>query len=163
MYYLLMLLVVGLDQTTKFLVRSNLMPAGNAPGGTISVIPGVFDIIYASNTGAAFSILEGMTIFLIAFSAIVIAALMTFIFLRLKKEPQMLLMGLSLIAAGGLGNLIDRVRFGYVVDFFSFMTFPVFNVADIAVCTGCGLTVLNFVLSEYRAWKQKKDASNETE
>jgi signal peptidase II len=64
----------------------------------------------------------------------------------------MTLVGLSLVAGGGLGNLIDRVRLGYVVDYLELklFSFPIFNIADVLVCTGCGLMLLHFALTEMR-------------
>jgi signal peptidase II len=68
------------------------------------------------------------------------------------------LWSLALILAGGIGNFIDRVRFGYVVDFFDFRIWPIFNVADIAVCCGCGLLVFYVLIWEPRMQKKAKEA-----
>jgi signal peptidase II len=126
-------------------------------GMTLRFIPGLFHIVYVENTGAAFSILRDKRIFLILFTVLMIAALIVYMFLKRKSAPPMLLMGLSLVAGGGLGNLIDRIRLGYVVDYIEFLpfSFPVFNLADISVCMGCGLLLLHFAIEEFRARGRK--------
>ena len=146
-YYLIVITVVALDQFTKFLVTTALASTQSASGG-ITVIPGVFEIIYVSNTGAAFNILQERRLFLIIMTTILILALLVFILMRIGKERAILLFAAALIAGGGLGNLIDRIRLGSVVDYLAFWSFPVFNLADITVCTGCGLAILHFVLLE---------------
>lgn len=79
------------------------------------------------------------------------------VYAQKKKElTPMGLWSLALILAGGLGNFFDRVRFGYVVDFLDFRVWPIFNVADIAVCCGCGLLVFYVMIWEPRLEKQKK-------
>ena len=151
-YFMLIAAVIALDQFVKSVVTTYLA-SGVLPQGSITVIPGVFEITYVCNTGAAFSIFQGQRFFLMLTSMIVIASLLVFVFLRRRKEHAMLIFAASLIAGGGAGNLIDRIRFGAVVDFLAFWSFPVFNVADIAVCTGCGLAILHFVLLEYKSRK----------
>jgi signal peptidase II len=89
---------------------------------------------------------------------IVIAFVLVYLIKRQKKEHWCLLLSLSLIAAGGLGNLIDRALNGYVVDFLDFRIWPIFNVADISVCVGCGLLVLYvFFIEPKRSKSQKQD------
>jgi signal peptidase II len=149
-YYLTIPAVILLDQLVKRAVGMRLQYMG---GVSLRFIPGLFDIVYVENTGAAFSILQGKRAFLILFTALMLAALMGYILLKRKSESRTVLMGLSLVVGGGLGNLIDRVRLGYVVDYLEFkpVSFPVFNIADISVCTGCGLLLLHFVIAELRA------------
>ncbi|MDR3295389.1 MAG: signal peptidase II [Clostridiales Family XIII bacterium] len=154
MYYRIVVAVILLDQALKYVIRTN-MEASPGAGASIQVIPGFFRISYYQNTGAAFSILQGQRLLLICLTAVMLAALLAYLFFNRKKGERMFLVGISLIAAGGIGNLADRIRLGYVVDFFDFGTFPVFNTADVAVCTGCGLIVLYFVLSELAAAKKK--------
>jgi signal peptidase II len=128
------------------------------PGGeSLHLIPGLFDVVYVENTGAAFNLLEGKRGFLILFAALMLAVIIVYIFLKRKSTPPLVLVGLSLVAGGGLGNLIDRVRFGYVVDYLEFQpfSFPVFNIADISVCMGCGLLLLYFAITELRARARK--------
>ena len=133
------ILVVVIDQITKFFAQK-LLPVS----GTVAVIKGIFHLTLASNQGAAFSILRGATPFFITVAVICIL-LMIFLFSRPKLLERTLgvrsgdlivRLGFGLIAGGTLGNLIDRVRFGYVVDFLDFRVWPVFNVADSAITIG---------------------------
>jgi signal peptidase II len=140
--------IILLDQLVKQAVTVHFA----ASGAELNFIPGFMDIVYAENTGAAFSILEGQTVILIVFTVFMIATLLVYMFMKRKSESPMVLTGLSLVAGGGLGNLIDRARLGYVVDYLEFkpFSFPIFNIADVLVCTGCGLLLLYFALTEIR-------------
>jgi signal peptidase II len=153
-YCLIIPCVVLLDQFVKQAVALRLQGAG---GFGPSLVPGLFDIVYVENTGAAFSLLQGKRVFLILFAALMLAALVVYIFLNRKSAAPVVLTGLSLVVGGGLGNLIDRVRLGYVVDYIEFLpfSFPVFNIADISVCAGCGLLLLRFATEELRARREK--------
>lgn len=133
------ILAVVTDQVTKFFAQK-LLPVS----GTIAVIKGVFHLTLAGNQGAAFSILRGGTPFFIAV-AVVCMFLMAFLLskpkllektLGVKADDLVVRIGFGLLAGGTLGNLIDRVRFGYVVDFLDFRVWPVFNVADSAITIG---------------------------
>jgi signal peptidase II len=153
-YYLLIACVVLSDQFVKRAVATRLI---GARGMRLRFIPGLFNLVYVENTGAAFSILQGKRVLLIAFAALMLAALLVYIFMKRKSVSPVLLAGLSLVVGGGLGNLIDRVRLGYVVDYLEFQpfSFPVFNLADISVCAGCGLMLLRFAVAELRARGRK--------
>jgi signal peptidase II len=153
MYYFMIIAVMAFDQFTKLLVRINLKPFNGVDSSGVPVIEGLLDINFVKNTGAAFSIMQGKGDFLIIFNILVISIRVIFRVVKRKAESRSLLTGVSLIIAGGLGNFIDRVRFGYVVDFIDFHFFPVFNVADIAVCTGCAATVAAIVVAEWRKGK----------
>lgn len=117
-------------------------------GGAAQAWPGVFGWLYAENTGMAFSALSGATGLLAAFSAVLVVFIVCWLLLA-KQMPRTLLTGLSLIAAGGLGNLWDRLFYGYVIDFIhlEFMRFAIFNAADVFVCCGAGLVILWLLLS----------------
>lgn len=145
MYFFIIAVVVGLDQLTKYLIRANM-----ELDSSISVVDGIFHITYIHNSGAAFSLFQGKTEFLIAMQVVVIAAVLVYLVKRRRKDHGCLLLALSLIVAGGLGNLIDRAANGYVVDFLDFRFWPVFNAADISVCTGCGLLVIYMLFIESR-------------
>ena len=131
-YYLTAALLVIADQLTKWLTRSNLVGKG-----TVAVIPGVLGLTYVENTGMAFSSFSGFTPVLAAISF----AVSVLLALAIKKRylPQKFCMWmLTLLLAGAVGNLIDRVYFGYVTDMIQvlFVNFAVFNVADICVTVG---------------------------
>ncbi|MCL1983552.1 MAG: signal peptidase II [Clostridiales bacterium] len=140
MYYILILVLVAADQTAKHCVRTSM-----CLGESVPVINNVLHITYVSNNGGAFSILQGQTALLIAVPAVLAAAIAVYIHKNRKSSRALPLVALSLICGGGMGNFIDRVRLGAVVDFIDFRVFPVFNVADICVCCGCGLLFLHMV------------------
>lgn len=137
---------LAIDRLSKYWAASWLVVQ---TGGAAKAWPGVFGWLYAENTGMAFSALSGKTGLLAAFSAAMIAAIAVYV-LCARSMPRLLLTGLSLVAAGGAGNLWDRLFFGYVIDFIhlEFMNFAIFNAADIFVCTGAGLTILHLLLSD---------------
>ncbi|MBQ6684874.1 MAG: signal peptidase II [Firmicutes bacterium] len=136
------------------------MQTSMALNDTIPVIDGIFHITYIHNYGAAFSILEGKQGFLLIVTGIAMAAILGYMVIAQikKKTNPMELWSLALILSGGIGNFIDRVRFGYVVDFFDFRVWPIFNVADIAVCCGCGLLVFYVLIWEPRMAKKNQEA-----
>ncbi|MDK2925203.1 MAG: signal peptidase [Bacillota bacterium] len=135
-------LVLLLDQITKLAVRRYLLP-----GESLPVLPGIFHLSYVQNPGAAFGILKYQTGFFIAITALVVAAI---IFYAPRVDPGLLRVALALELGGALGNLIDRLRFGYVVDFLDFRIWPVFNVADMAIVIGVGLLFVHFLRAEGR-------------
>nr|WP_317398891.1 signal peptidase II [uncultured Gemmiger sp.] len=142
------LALAGLDQLLKIWATTYLMPVGSAP-----LIPGFIDLQYVLNDGMAFSMLSGRRWLLIAVtSAVLLVVAVALIVHRMSRLERIVWM---LILGGGLGNLIDRIRTGVVVDYlnFQFIDFPVFNFADICVCTGVGLLILSLLLdmrSEHR-------------
>lgn len=155
MYFIIIVLVVALDQLTKYLIQANLELNSSIP-----LIDGIFHITYIRNSGAAFSMFQHRTGFLIAMQLAVIAVVLVYLVKRKKKEHWCLLLSLSLIAAGGMGNLIDRAMNGYVVDFLDFRVWPIFNMADISVCVGCGLLILYmFFIDPKRSRNKNPDAA----
>ena len=129
---------VALDQGVKFLVRAAI-PLHTSQ----TFIPGLFDLTYIRNTGAAYSILRSQTWLLTVLSGIAVAVLLVLL-LRRAIPSKLGMLSLSLLLAGAAGNFIDRLAFGYVTDMFqtTFMNFPVFNVADIGVVVGGFFLVL---------------------
>jgi len=147
------LLILGADQFTKHLVVENI-----ALHQQVEAIPGLVHWTYAQNKGAAFSILSGQQwLFVLVFA--VFAGLMVWEFSK-KRLPFTDLERWCFVAvfAGGLGNLIDRVRLGYVVDMIEveFITFPVFNVADCFITCGCILAVFSLLFLNKQMWKDEK-------
>lgn len=132
LYYLLSLILVGLDQAVKVWIRSSV-----ALGERLPFLPGLLELTYVKNTGAAFSILTEHTWLLTLISLVVSVVVAAALGKDLLPHPMGRL-ALSLILAGGVGNLIDRALLGFVTDMFAttFMDFPVFNVADICVVIG---------------------------
>ncbi|MFQ5795953.1 MAG: signal peptidase II [Candidatus Bipolaricaulia bacterium] len=119
---------VAVDQLSKLIVVNNLTVYQSIP-----VIDGFFHITLIQNTGGAFGILQGRGEWMTVVTAVIVIGLLGFL-LRLKKIG--LKVPLAIILGGALGNLIDRIQFGYVVDFFDFRFWPVFNVADSAILIG---------------------------
>lgn len=159
--FVIILLLFSLDQFTKYLAARFLAPVGTAP-----FIPGVMELRYVRNEGAAFSILADAAWgrwFLIAVTA---AALVAAAIYFLQKKPRSWLWRWTfiLIMAGGIGNLADRIRQGFVVDFFAttFIQFAVFNVADCFVCIGAALFALNVLREEFGAFRSKPQKDGNT-
>lgn len=130
-----------LDIVVKVLVKSKLVL-----NESIKIIDNFFYITYVKNTGAAWSILSGKQVFLILFSIIVIVLL--FIYLYKKKTYTKLeLIGYSMLISGAIGNLIDRILYGYVVDYLNFYifnyNFPIFNIADCCIVVGIMLLFIS--------------------
>ena len=140
MYEILILALIGIDQLTKWLVRTNL-----AGAGTVSVIGGFFNLTYVENRGAAFGLLQNMKVFFVLVALIVAIVGLVYIHrsksrdgARTKKDLRIARinrLAVSSIIGGAIGNLIDRLWLGYVVDFFDFRFIwsYVFNFADILV------------------------------
>ena len=128
--------IILLDQIVKLAIR-NAMYVGQI----IPVVKDIFHITYVQNRGAAFNMLDGKSLFLIMVPAIAIVIAIWYMEKHLK-EHWTLLVSLVLVVAGGIGNLIDRCFMGFVTDMFDFRIWPVFNVADIAVCVGAGVLIL---------------------
>ena len=153
LYFLLSIILVGLDQLVKWWVRGNI-PLGES----IPFLPWLLDLTYTRNTGAAFSSFSGMTwlLTLVSLGASVVVAVL----LAKSYFPGFWgKLSLSLILAGAVGNLIDRAFLGFVTDMFetTFMEFAVFNVADICVVVGGFLMVL-YVLF---LWDKDKEAGHD--
>lgn len=132
------------DQYSKMWVSQNLV------GLVAEVIPGVMSYSYVENTGAAFGMLGKSTLMLSIFSGLM-AAVLSFILIKGRKVFSKLTnVAMALIISGAVGNLIDRVFLGYVVDFINvdFTIFAVFNVADILVTMGTVLLILSLIFIE---------------
>ncbi len=134
---LIALLIILIDQLTKLLVVNTM-----SQNESIPVINNIFHITYVHNFGAAFGLLAHRTGFFILVTVVVLLFILTFL-RYLPKEQKLLRAALVLQLGGASGNLIDRVRVGYVIDFFDFRVWPVFNVADIAIVFGIGLLILD--------------------
>jgi len=130
LYFIISLVILAIDLFTKYIIQKNMVPYQSIP-----VIDNIFHITYVQNTGAAFSILKGKTLFFTVVSMIVIAIIVLSL-IKLPTKYRALGIALAMILGGALGNLIDRLRFGYVVDFLDFRVWPVFNVADCAIVLG---------------------------
>lgn len=143
LYIIVIVGVIVLDRIVKTAVAGSM-----SVGDSIPVLGDFFHITYIQNSGAAFSMLQNHPTILIILPAVVILIGILIICTGTKKYKPVFLWALSLMCGGGLGNLTDRLAYGKVIDMFDFGFFPVFNVADISVCVGCGLLVLYMIVYE---------------
>ena len=145
----MIILIVAFDQITKYLAELKL-----SGGKTVNFIPNVVQFRYAQNTGMAFSMFSGARWIFIVLTVVVCAGVLWYMFAD-KCANLWLYWSLGVVVSGGLGNLIDRVRFGYVVDFIepTFVNFAVFNIADSAVTLGA-ISLVAYMI--YDAVKSKK-------
>jgi len=137
--YLITLILLSVDQFSKYIIRQKMSLAESIP-----IIKSVFHITYVENRGIAFGLFpQGSSLFIVI-SLIIILGI---IFFERKKVIKSLKerFCLGLILGGALGNLIDRLRFGFVIDFLDFRIWPVFNLADSGVCIG-GILMVFFLL-----------------
>lgn len=128
------------DQLTKYWVTLRIKPHN-----TVALVENVLHFTYSENTGAAFSIFRGMQSFLVILTSIGMALIFVYM-VKIKGDGKALLqLSLALILAGGVGNLIDRLRLGYVIDFIDvrLINFAIFNVADILISVGVFLIIVD--------------------
>jgi signal peptidase II len=145
-YITISLAIIILDTITKWLVSANI-----SLHDAITVVPNLFSIVHVRNTGAAFGIganAESQVVPLLLNSGAILVFLIVVAYaLRTPLTDRTLQIGLHLILGGAIGNLVDRFRFGYVVDFLDFYVrdhhWPAFNVADSAICVGIALLFLD--------------------
>ena len=121
------LFVVILDQLTKFLIKKNFQLNQSVP-----IIKNVFHFTYITNTGSAFGLFKNFNLFFGLFSIAVIIAIFHYL-KKIKINEKILQIAVGLLLGGTIGNLIDRIFYGAVIDFLDFRIWPVFNVADSAV------------------------------
>lgn len=158
-YLLLVGAIVMIDQTTKSWAVSKLRF-----DGPMEVIPGFLNFSYAYNTGVAFSLLNdhgdpgrwGLSMV-----GIIAGVLVLYFFWRTPRSDDSVLGALALLLAGIIGNVVDRIRLGFVIDFidvqFGSWHYPTFNVADIAICIGAGLMIID----TFRTKKNKNQPTEE--
>ncbi len=154
----LSLIVLVLDQWTKIVIDGSMQLYES-----ITIIPG-FNLTYVHNTGAAFSFLSeagGWQRWFFAAMALIISIVLIVWLYRLKKHEHLLAIALALVLGGAIGNLIDRVTYGYVIDFldvyYKTAHWPAFNIADSAICLG----VFLMLLESFGIGKHPIDPSNE--
>jgi signal peptidase II len=146
-YYIIAVVVVILDQFTKYLVVKNM-----EQGESIPLIPEVFHFTSHRNMGAAFGIMQNQRVLFIIITLAVVVGILVSLARVGRTQPRVSL-ALSLVLGGAVGNFIDRAATGEVVDFldFTLINFPIFNVADVAITVGVGLLLLDLLLESRRA------------
>ena len=141
LWSLIVVLIIAADQSSKYWVVNNI-----GLTDSFTVIPKVIDFVYVKNTGAAFSFLSDKTYGIVILSVISVVFCIGVIFSMIKYKPKnkLLNISLALMISGAIGNLIDRIARGYVIDFIetTFIKFPVFNVADIAITVGAVMVII---------------------
>ena len=155
LYAVIAVALVLLDQVVKFLVRANI-PLYTS----VTLIPGVMDLTYVQNTGAAFSLLNEHTWVLTLLSAVVSVGILI-VMAKGIFDDRLGRLSLALLLGGAVGNLIDRALFGFVTDMFetTFMHFAIFNVADIGVVVGGVLLCIHVIRAFFQEWKQGKEGA----
>ena len=150
-YLIIAALLVVCDQLVKYWIVSNL-----SLGEAMNVIPNVFSLTYYQNSGAAWSILQGQMWFF-AIVTFVAVPLCIWLLWKNRRGSKFYSLALGLVIAGALGNFIDRMRLGYVVDMFQtdFINFPIFNVADMCLTIGV-VMVFIYALFEERFERKTK-------
>ena len=144
---------VALDQWTKYLTIANI-----ALGSEVDFLPGFLGFTYVRNTGAAFSSFEGQQwLFIVVFTVFTILILWEYFKARMPFNTFERWC-IAAVYGGGLGNMIDRVRYGFVVDMIrtEFMNFPVFNVADCFITCGCIALMISLIFFNKKFWKEEK-------
>lgn len=138
-YILYSALFIVTDRLTKYLAVKYLMPIGSA-----KVLDGIFNLTYVQNEGIAFGLFQNMHNVIVPVNILIVAFCVYIMIKALKNNKKWFAFSLVLIISGAIGNIIDKICYGYVVDFleFAFINFPVFNVADICVCTGAFLAAI---------------------
>ena len=156
LFFLLIAGVILADQLTKILALQYLAPVGSYP-----LWEDVLHLTYVENTGAAFGMLKDHRWVFLVISTVALGGVIVYMFLNKSRHP-LETVAVAFIVGGGIGNMIDRIARGFVVDFVDVKCIPfwkyIFNVADIFVCVGCGLFSLYVLLYETRV-KKAEDAA----
>ncbi len=145
------------DQAVKYWASTVLQ---HVPGQTLDFIPGFMNFHYVENTGAAFSLFSNATPFLAVVSAVMAVVLIVFLWKYRNIKSNLFRLSMCFIIGGAIGNLIDRVFLGYVVDMleFSFVNFAIFNVADSFACIGAVMLAIFIIWFWDKHQKKEKDA-----
>lgn len=158
LWIILLIVIVFVDQLSKWLVVALLQGKPS-----VYLIDGVLRFTYVENDGAAFGMLDDHRWVFLVLSTVMIIALIYYI-VRYKPKSKWVMTSLILIVGGGIGNMIDRIMLGYVIDFIDFCAFPnlwkwVFNIADSCVCVGVfmlGAWLIADIVKEYKREKAAK-------
>lgn len=150
--------IVALDQLVKYWAATTVRAAGALP-----LIDGVFEFVYTENRGAAFSILQGQRWFFIV-STLVMIGLMIWLLLRRHMRNRWGRLGVLFVIGGALGNYVDRLRLGYVIDMFYFklINFAVFNVADVFIVGGGIMCIIYFLFMDDKLRKVESNGGQNT-
>lgn len=133
------ILIVIIDRITKLLLINK----------EITIIPNLLNFTYIENNGVAFGIASNNTILIVLLNVIILAIIIKFLKEKFSKTNYIIILSLIMILAGGVGNLIDRIAMGYVIDFIdiNILDFPVFNIADISITVGVIMIMIILIKS----------------
>ncbi len=153
---LIIILCIAADQITKLYAEANLKDISTLP-----IIENIFHFTYVENKGAAFGMLADHRWVFMILSVVGIAAIFAYL-AATKPKSWWMRLALCFIVGGGIGNMIDRVARGYVIDFIDcrFIDFYVFNVADSFVCVGCAMFVIAVIIDEIQERRKNSAASS---
>ena len=142
------LIIIIFDVISKIFI-SNILILNKS----ITIIPNLFYLTYTHNYGGAWSIFDNSTLFITIVSFLIIIGIIYYLF-KNKVTKKIEIIGYSLLLGGAIGNLIDRIVYGYVIDFLDFYIFkydfPIFNVADIGIVVGIILLLVSMILEVYK-------------
>ncbi len=160
-WLIIIIAAVAADQAVKLLIDSHF-----ELGSSADLIPGVLRLTYIRNEGAAFGMLAEHRWIFIVLSLLAIAAIVFYV-LKFRPGSKWVMCSLSLITAGGIGNMIDRLRLGYVIDFVDFYALGklwtwVFNIADACVCVGAFMLMIALIVDTVRESREEKTAKAES-
>lgn len=155
---LIMVGIVLIDQISKYAIVANI-----ALGESVDVIKGVFRFTYIRNEGAAFGMLDDARWVFLLLSTLAIVGVLVYMFVK-KPTSRMLCISLAFIVGGGIGNMIDRLKLGYVIDFLDFCAFPklwiwTFNVADAFVVVGAFMLIAWMIIDMVNEYKKEKNGT----
>lgn len=148
-------LITVFDQLTKLAAVKELMHIG-----TIPLLPDVFHLTYCENPGAGFGVFAGYTTALSVLTLLIVAAAIIFVVIK-RPQNRLLMTALTFMTGGAIGNLVDRIRLGYVVDFLDFrlIHFPIFNIADCFVTVGAVIFAIYVIFLSEK--KEQTDGNDE--
>ena len=158
-YIFVVLIALLIDIFTKLAAVKILMPINS-----VEIIKNILNFTYVENKGIAFGMFAGRRFLFIIMSLVILVMVLLVIFKTPKEARSIFLkVGGALVVSGAVGNLIDRVFKGYVVDFIElrFIDFPVFNVADIAVCIGAAMLIIHFLFFDGKNVNAAEEKDNE--
>ena len=150
-WIILTLIILLIDQITKVLIIKYLYNSSTV------LIPNILNLTYVENTGAAFGIGSNSTIMFVIVNIIIIGLITYFIYAKKEDISNSMLLSLHLVLAGGIGNLIDRILRGFVVDYIDInpiFKFPVFNIADVCITIGCIIIIIHLIVNAIKERKK---------
>ena len=149
---LIVIIAISIDQVVKILVLNNIY------NSKVIVLDGILNLTYVENTGGAFGIGNDSTVMFIIVNVVIIAIIVKFIMSKKDEISTYILVSLALILSGGIGNLIDRLFRGFVIDYIDInpvIKYPMFNIADICVVTGCIIIIGSLIISTLKTRRAK--------